>query len=213
MGFNRAKPKGEINMSIEHSILAVISFRPSTGYDIKAEFEHKAAGLYWGMSYGSLYPKLKKLEEQGYIITIESEAEGRKKRLYELTGKGWTELESWLAKKPEPPSIKDELFIKMAAWHNEMDLKVLAGHLKTRAIESKEILSYIRDWKQNNTSYINSVGMLAIRYAELKLEAELQWIKESLTCLENDGLPEGQDPNKLGEKQMERRKAALKEDH
>ncbi len=200
-------------MSIEHSILAVISFRPSTGYDIKAEFEHKAAGLYWGMSYGSLYPKLKKLEEQGYITTMESEAEGRKKKLYELTGKGWTELESWLARKPKPPTIKDELFIKMAAWHNEMDLKVLAGHLNTRAIESKEMLSYIRDWKQNNTSYINSVGMLAIRYAELKLEAELQWIKESLTFLENDGLPEGQDPNKLGEKQMERRTAALKEDH
>lgn len=200
-------------MSIEHSILAVISFRPSTGYDIKAEFEHKAAGLYWGMSYGSLYPKLKKLEEQGYIFTIESEAEGRKKKLYELTGKGWTELESWLARKPEPPSLKDELFIKMAAWHNEMDLMVLAGHLKTRAIESKEILSYIREWKQNNTSYINSVGMLAMRYAELKLEAELQWIKESLASLENDGLPEGQDPKKLGEKQLKRRKAALKADH
>lgn len=199
-------------MSIEHSILAVISFRPSTGYDIKSEFEHKAAGLFWGISYGSLYPKLKKLEEQGYIITIESEAEGRKKKLYELTGKGWTELESWLARKPEPPNIKDELFIKMAAWHNEMDLGLLAGHLKNRAQESEEILSFIKEWKQNNTSYINSVGMLAMRYAELKLEAELQWIKESLDSLENDRLPEGQDPKKLGQKQVERRKEALKAD-
>lgn len=199
-------------MSIEHSILAVISFRPSTGYDIKAEFEHKAAGLFWGMSYGGLYPKLKKLEEHGYIITIESEAEGRKKKLYELTGKGWTELESWLARKPEPPNIKDELFIKMGAWHNEMDLGLLAGHLKNRAQESEEILSFIKEWKQNNTSYINSVGMLAMRYAELKLEAELQWIKESLDSLQNDRLPEGQDPKKLGQKQVERRKEALKAD-
>ena len=200
-------------MSIEHSILAVISFRPSSGYDIKAEFEHKAAGLFWGMSYGSLYPKLKKLEEQGFISTIESEAGGRKKKLYELTGKGWTELESWLARKPESPSIRDELFIKMAAWHNEMDLRVLASHLKTRAMESQEILNYVKEWKQNNVSYINSVGMLAMRYAELKLEAELQWIQESLSSLENDELPAGQDPKNLGEKQMQRRKAALKLDH
>ncbi|WP_079509134.1 PadR family transcriptional regulator [Mesobacillus jeotgali] len=199
-------------MSIEHSILAVISFRPSTGYDIKAEFEHKAAGLFWGMSYGSLYPKLKKLEEQGFIITVESEADGRRKKLYELTGKGWTELESWLAIKPEPPSIKDELFIKMAAWHKEMDLTILAGHLKARAIESQEVLNFIIKWKQNNTSYINSVGMLAMRYAELKLEAELQWIKEALTSIENDGLPKGQDPKKLGEQQMKRRKTALESD-
>ncbi|CAM4012712.1 PadR family transcriptional regulator [Mesobacillus thioparans] len=197
-------------MSIEHSILAVISFRPSTGYDIKSEFEHKAAGLFWGMSYGSLYPKLKKLEEQGFITTIESETDGRRKKLYELTGKGWTELESWLSRKPEPPAIKDELFIKMAAWHDEMDQSILAQHLKERARDSQEILNFVKEWKQNNTSYINSVGMLAMRYAELKLEAELTWIKESLTSLENDELPAGQDPKNLGVKQRERRKNALK---
>ncbi len=199
-------------MSIEHSILAVISFRPSTGYDIKSEFEHKAAGLFWGMSYGSLYPKLRKLEQQGYITTIESESDGRRKKLYELTGKGWSELESWLAKKPEPPSIKDELFIKMASWHSEMDLSTLAEHLKERGKESQEILDFIRDWKQNNTSYINSVGMLALRYAELKLGAELQWIDESLAMLKSGNLPAGQDPKKLEEKQLERRKSALKHD-
>jgi PadR family transcriptional regulator, regulatory protein AphA len=200
-------------MSIEHSILAVISFRPSTGYDIKSEFEHKAAGLFWGMSYGSLYPKLKKLEEEGFITTIESETGGRKKKLYELTGKGWSELESWLARRPEPPAIKDELFMKMAAWHNQMDVTILAEHLKERAKESQEILNFIKEWKQNNTSYINGVGMLSMRYAELKLEAELTWIKESLFFIENDELPEGQDPKKLGEKQMERRKKALKNGH
>ncbi|MBS8264218.1 PadR family transcriptional regulator [Mesobacillus boroniphilus] len=199
-------------MSIEHSILAVISFRPSTGYDIKAEFEHKAAGLFWGMSYGSLYPKLKKLVEQGFITVIESETEGRKKKLYELTGKGWKELEIWLKKSPEPPSIKDELFIKIGAWHDEMDLSILAGHLQARAKESQEILNYVKEWKQNNTSYISSLGMLAMRYAELKLEAELQWIQEALASIKNENLPVGQDPKKLGEKQLARRESALKAD-
>lgn len=201
-----------MNMSIEHSILAVISFRPSTGYDIKAEFEHKAAGLFWGMSYGSLYPKLKKLVEQGYITVIESETEGRKKKLYELTGKGWRELENWLKKSPELPSIKDELFIKIGAWHDEMDLSILAGHLEARAKESQEILNYVKEWKQNNTSYISSLGMLAMRYAELKLEAELQWVQEALASIKNEDLPAGQDPKKLGEKQLARRESALKAD-
>lgn len=199
-------------MSIEHSILAVISFRPSTGYDIKAEFEHEAAGLFWGMSYGSIYPKLKKLVDQGYITVIESETEGRKKKLYELTGKGWIELESWLAKRPESPSIQDELFIKIAAWHDEMDLSILSGHLKARAEESQEVLNFVKEWKQNNTSYISSIGMMAMRYAELKLEAELQWIEESLAAIQKENLPAGQDPYKLGEKQLARRKTALKAD-
>jgi len=196
-------------MSIEHSILAVISYRPSTGYDIKSEFEHKAAGLYWGLSYGSLYPKLKKLEEEGYITTLEEDKDGRKKKLYDLTGKGWRELENWLAQTPAPPVIKDELFMKIAAWHKEMDLETLCVHLRARQSESKELLSYINNWKQNKTSYINSVGMLAIRYAELKLEAELQWITESLDAIENNDMPDGQDPSQLEEKQLERRKIAL----
>lgn len=199
-------------MSIEHSILAVISFRPSTGYDIKAEFEHKAAGLFWGMSYGSLYPKLKKLVDQGYITVVESETDGRKKKLYELTGKGWIELESWLAKSPEPPATKDELFIKIAAWHNKMDLNVLAGHLQERANDSQEILDYVKEWKRNNTSYISGLGMMGMRYVELKLQAELQWIEESLALIKDENLPEGQDPKKLGEKQLARREAALKAD-
>lgn len=196
-------------MSIEHSILAVISFRPSSGYDIKSEFEHKAAGLYWGLSYGSLYPKLKKLEEEGYITTLEEDKDSRKKKLYDLTGKGWRELENWLAQTPAPPVIKDELFMKLAAWHKEMDLETLCVHLRARQLESKELLSYIKNWKQNKTSYINSVGMLAIRYAELKLEAELQWITESLEAIEHNDMPVGQDPSQLEEKQLERRKIAL----
>ena len=200
-------------MSIEHSILAVISYRASSGYDIKSEFEHKAAGLYWGLSYGSLYPKLKKLEEEGYITTLEEDKDGRKKKLYDLTGKGWRELESWLAQTPVPPVIKDELFMKMAAWHKEMDSATLCGHLKARESESQELLSYIKHWKQNKTSFINSVGMLAIRYAELKLEAELQWITESLEAIQGNEMPVGQDPFKLEEKQLERRKIAIMKDN
>jgi PadR family transcriptional regulator, regulatory protein AphA len=196
-------------MSIEHSILAVISYRPSSGYDIKNEFEHKAAGLYWGLSYGSLYPKLKKLEDEGFITTIEADKDGRKKKLYDLTGKGWRELENWLAQTPASPAIKDELFIKMAAWHIDMNMDTLCSHLNERKSESEELLSYIKQWKQNHISFINSVGMLAIRYAELKLEAELQWINESLEAIVNNDLPAGQDPNHLEEKMRERRKTAL----
>jgi DNA-binding PadR family transcriptional regulator len=199
-------------MSIEHSILAVLSFRPSSGYDIKSEFEHKAAGLYWGLSYGSLYPKLKKLEEDGFIETLDADRDGRKKKLYELTGKGWQELENWLGQSPSSPAIKDELFMKMASWHKEMDLSVLSGHLKMRKSESKELLIYIYNWKQNNTSFINSVGMLAIRYAELKLEAELRWLDEALYAIEHNELPLGQDPGRLEEKQLERRRKALSSD-
>jgi PadR family transcriptional regulator, regulatory protein AphA len=194
---------------MDHSILAVLSFRPSSGYDIKAEFEHKAASLYWGMSYGSIYPKLKKLENEGYIYALESDSTGRKKTLFELTAKGWEELEGWLASPPAYPVQRDELFMRIAAWHDDMDSTTLIGHLQKRKTESKDILQFIKEWPRNGTSYINVVGMLAIKYSETILEAEIKWVDETVRLLTENKLPASQDPNGLGEKIRNRRKKAL----
>lgn len=196
-------------MSMDHTILAVLSFRPSSGYDIKAEFEHKAASLYWGMSYGSIYPKLKKLENEGYIYLLESDSTGRKKSLFELTAKGWEELEGWLASPPAYPVTRDELFMRIAAWHDGMDPKTLIGHLQKRKTESSDLLQFIKEWPINGTSYINGIGMLAIKYSETILEAEIKWVDETVRLLTEHKLPASQDPNGLGAKIKYRRKKAL----
>ncbi|MFJ7755586.1 PadR family transcriptional regulator [Peribacillus muralis] len=193
-------------MSNERSILAVLSFWPSTGYGIKSEFEHKAAGLYWGMGYGSIYPKLKKLEEEGLVQTIEKEEGGRKKKLYELTPKGWQEFENWLRLPPAYPNIKDELLMKMSTWHEDMESSVLISHLLKRKETTEDMLGFVKDWPTNGISYISDVGMLSIRYAELRLEAELKWIDESIHALEKNQLPKGQDPNGNTEKLLARRR-------
>lgn len=198
-------------MSVEHTLLAILSFWPSTGYNIKSEFEHKAAGLYWGMSYGSIYPKLKKLEEEGFIYTIEQEEDGRKKRMFELTPKGWNEFENWLKTPPAYPFIKDELLMKMSTWHDDMDYDILIGHLSKRKEETEDILKFVKEWPKNGYSYISKLGALAIRYAEIRLESELKWIEESIEALKNSDLPEGQDPNGNTNKLLKRRRKAIKE--
>lgn len=199
-------------MSIEHSILSILSFWPSTGYDIKAEFEHKAAGLYWGMSYGSIYPKLKKLEEEGFIYPLEQEEEGRKKKQYELTPKGWKEFERWLSLPPAYPVVKDELMMKMATWHEDMDDQILIEHLLQRKQTTEDLLEFVKSWPTNGTSYIGNYSMMAIRYGEIRLEGELKWIEETLHAIRNAELPPGQDPHGNTEKLLARRRAAMAEE-
>lgn len=109
------KERGVI-MVIEHSILGVIASRPCTGYDIKTEFEHEGAGMVWGVSFGSVYPKLKNLEEKGLIPTYRTETKGRQKKIFELTPKGWEALHKWLGESPSYPIIKDELLLKLSMW-------------------------------------------------------------------------------------------------
>lgn len=204
--------RGYETLSTEHPILAILSFSPSTGYDIKSEFEHKAAGLYWGMSYGSIYPKLKKFEEEAFIYPIEQEEEGRKKKLYELTPKGWKEFEDWLRLPPAYPTIKDELLMKMSTWHEDMESSVLIGHLLKRKEITEDLLEFVKGWPENGVSYISKFGMLAIRYAEMQLDAELMWIEECICALENDQLPEGQDTKGNTEKILERRRLSLEKE-
>ncbi|MGE1165141.1 PadR family transcriptional regulator [Peribacillus simplex] len=199
-------------LAIEHSILAILSFYPSTGYDIKSEFEHKAAGLYWGMSYGSIYPKLKKFEEEGFIYPIEQDEEGRKKKLYELTPKGWEEFEDWLRLPPSYPNIRDELLMKMSTWHEDIESSILISHLLKRKETTEDLLEFVKGWPQNGVSYISNFGMLAIRQTEIQLEAELIWIEESINALEKNQLPKGQDPNGNTEKLLERRRKAIQEE-
>jgi len=201
-----------VTLSIEQSILAILSFWPSTGYDINSEVEHKAAGLYWGMSYGSIYPKLKKLEEEGFIYPIEQEEKGRKKKLYELTPKGWEEFENWLRLPPAYPKVKDELLMKMSTWHEDIESSILIGHLLKRKETTEDLLEFVKGWPTNGISYISNFGMLSIRYAEIRLEAELKWIEESINALEKNQLPKGQDPNKNTEKLLARRREAIQDE-
>ncbi|RHW31145.1 PadR family transcriptional regulator [Neobacillus notoginsengisoli] len=197
-------------MSIEHTILAVISFKPKSGYDIKAEFEHKGAGLFWEMSYGSIYPKLKKLEESGWIKAYENNLQGRKRVLYELTREGWDELENWLYKTPEYPLIKDELLMKMASWHEDLDARKLIAHLEKRKEKSQELLAFVNFWPNNGTSYVSGIGKLALRYEESRLRAEIEWIEDTISALEKGDLPAPQDPFGLAEEIKQRRKDAHK---
>ena len=196
-------------MSIEHSILAYLSFLPSSGYDIKYEFEHEVTSLYWGISYGSIYPKLKKLEEEGLIQTVDGEQNGRNKRLYELTEKGWLEYEEWLCSSPSYPEIKDELLIKMSSWHQDMNTAHLIRHLQKRRKESQERLDFVTNWTSNGVSYVSSIGALVIPYIQMQLEAELKWITQTIENLQASTLPIGQDPYGIEPKRIARRRAAL----
>ncbi|MDX1436176.1 MAG: PadR family transcriptional regulator, partial [Anaerolineales bacterium] len=88
-------------MSLDHTILGIISFQPSAGDDIKVEFEPGEAGIVSSISFGTIYPLLKQLEEDGLIETYRETSEGRPKKVYELTARGWLELAKWLVRPPD----------------------------------------------------------------------------------------------------------------
>lgn len=57
---------------LELAILGLVSEQPMHGYELKKRLG-ELLGALWGVSYGSLYPALRRLERQGAIETVDPE--------------------------------------------------------------------------------------------------------------------------------------------
>lgn len=70
-------------------ILAVLQGMPAHGYQIKKTIEESYGNKYLNLSNSALYPKLSKLEEDGYIAGKREEQEGvPDKKVYQMTPEG-----------------------------------------------------------------------------------------------------------------------------
>src|SRR5262249_28575211 len=78
-------------MSVRHSLLAILDARPMHGYGLKTEFE-ASTGDVWPLNVGQVYTTLARLERDG-LVTSTADADGQ--RIYAITAKGGAELRRW----------------------------------------------------------------------------------------------------------------------
>lgn len=79
--------------SIDLLLLSILSRRTSYGYEIMRLVKEKS-GEEYEMGQGTLYPALKRLERKNWITSYWGESEdGRRRKFYEITDDGRTELE------------------------------------------------------------------------------------------------------------------------
>jgi PadR family transcriptional regulator, regulatory protein PadR len=85
--------------AVEMMILEVIAQGPSYGYEIAQTVSERSKG-YFELKEGSLYPALHRMERQRLLRSFWREADGRRRKYYELTDAGRAELSarktSWL---------------------------------------------------------------------------------------------------------------------
>ncbi|MFL5898629.1 MAG: PadR family transcriptional regulator [Solirubrobacterales bacterium] len=84
-----------------YMLMAMIRDGYDTGYGIK-RFIERAASFFWSVSYGQIYPELRRLESAGMIRGRDVTENGRRRREYSLTAAGKGELRRWLADPAEP---------------------------------------------------------------------------------------------------------------
>ncbi len=73
---------------LELAILGLLKERPMHGYQLKKRLAD-TLGSFWQVSYGSLYPGLKRLQREGAVeMTFPREQVGRRKNVYRITADG-----------------------------------------------------------------------------------------------------------------------------
>lgn len=101
-------------MSIEYAILGILSWRSSTGYELKKIFEDSSF-MYWTGNNNQIYKALIKMQEKGLVISkVIHQDSSPSKKIYTITEVGLKQLKEWVKSSPEAPEIKKTFLIQLA---------------------------------------------------------------------------------------------------
>ena len=118
-------------MALGDAILACLTERPMTGYELAKTFD-SSIGFFWKADHQQIYRELSKLRDRGYIQGREVVQTGKPNKLiYTLTPEGRTALRHWAARPSTPPSIKDDLLVRLHAL-DSIDIEPMRTDLMDR---------------------------------------------------------------------------------
>lgn len=85
----RERIKGNLDLLL----LSVLAARPAHGYEVAERLRQRSDGAF-DLPEGSIYPALHRLEARGWVTSSWELVAGRRRRVYELTGRGRQQLET-----------------------------------------------------------------------------------------------------------------------
>ena len=172
-------------MSLKYALLGLLAESPKYGYEIKQKFEG-ALGNVWSVSYGQLYPTLRRLSELEWVTKkTEPGKKAAEKNIYSITPKGKKKLDEWLLRPLRTSyKVKDEFTLKFL-FFSKLPKKKVLEYLK---LQQKKTVLQKENFQRTLVSirdeidyYLQSI----IRKGVIHLEAENQWLEEVINDLES----------------------------
>ena len=118
-------------MALGDAILVCLTEHPMTGYELAKTFD-ASIGFFWKADHQQIYRELSRLRDRGHIQGREVVQSGKPNKLvYTLTPEGRAALRHWAARPSSPPSIKDDLLVRLYAL-DSVDIEPLRTDLMAR---------------------------------------------------------------------------------
>jgi DNA-binding PadR family transcriptional regulator len=169
---------------LDFAVLGLLHDSPMHGYELKKRL-NSLLGSLRAFSYGSLYPCLRRLTEQGLITAEDSAGLGkRSKVVYTLTAEGKEHLDQ-LLREAGPTAWEDESFgvhfAFFAKTPKDVRLRILEGR-RTRLEERRE---GARKSSQRTTDKIDRYTLALQSHALEAADREVRWLSELIDAERN----------------------------
>lgn len=176
---------------IDCAILGLLSHESLTGYEIKKRM-NTTLKFFWGASYGSIYPTLSALVNDGMVTKYETKENGRDKIIYTITEAGSEHLRKWLHLPVEKDELRYETLLKLF-FGNEIGKQGTLEHIKNfrDKIDKdlpvlKEMVSQLERIKDAEDAHL--YYLLTAKFGVKVYEAYLEWCDETTELLDGMGV-------------------------
>ena len=185
-------------MSIQLAILGILSWKSSTGYELKKIFEDSSF-MYWSGNNNQIYKALMNMKNEDFVTSkVVHQDNSPSKKIYTITEEGLKELRKWLVSSPEAPEIK-KTFLVQLAWSDMLSNQELSAVLSKYENEIKLQLIMQKE-KYRRALYSPNRSTREILIWEMISENiistynnELNWVRETRKKLFENEVMEGKD--------------------
>ena len=171
--------------TLELAVLGLLHETPMHGYELRKQVN---GVLGWSrlLSYGSLYPALKKMLKGGWIaehVTApEPGATSRRHRIvYELTPEG-TEQFKRLVADVGPSAWEDDNFDVRFAFFSRTDMEARLRILEGRRSRLQERLDRVQNQLERTQQQVDRYAMELQRHGVESVEREVRWLSDLINA-------------------------------
>ena len=175
--------------TLELAVLGLLHETPMHGYELRKQVN---GVLGWSrlLSYGSLYPALKKMLKAGAIAEIvaapEPGATSRRHRIvYELTPAGVEQFER-LMTEVGPSAWEDDTFDVRFAFFSRTDIGARLRILEGRRSRLQERLDRVQHQLERTQEQMDRYAMELQRHGVESVEREVRWLSELINAERRD---------------------------
>ncbi len=167
---------------LELAILGLLKERSMHGYELSKRLTDTLGG-FWRVSYGSLYPTLKRLEREGAVEQVFSgETVGRRKNVYRITPTGEAMFLRLLEETGHDSTTEDTRFRVRLAFFRYLAPDARIRLLERRRAHLEERLSSIQASLAATRERFDTYTLSLMQHGRETTEQDIAWLNGLLAA-------------------------------